>query len=464
MKQQGCCVLPADETGRVLDRLSALEKVISPTDIQQVLLETGRVNPRACKLTHEVMMWIVLAMGIFTNLPIRQVFKCARRFRASEGTPCRSALCVARQRLGVEPVERLFERVVHPLAGPDTPGAFYRGLRLVAVDGTLEDVPDTPANDAFFGRPTSGKRGDGAFPQVRKLSLVEVGTHIEFALCTGTYHTAEQTLFPQLLPHLQPGMLLLCDRGFFSYELWEKLVISRGIHVLARVTKSMVLKPIRRLFDGSYLAKIYPSHKHRQKDRSGILVRVIKYTLDDPQRVGHQEEHTLMTDLLNEMQYPAWELIPGYHWRWEHELVYDQQKTHQDPPRASKPTHLRSEKPTGVIQEIYAVSLSHFVIRSLMFQAASRAALDTDRLSFTGCFQILQCRLPECDSRRPESLQAWYDALLEEMGCERIEPRRNRINPRVIKRKMKNWLKKRPEHRHQPPLTKTFMESVVMLV
>jgi hypothetical protein len=463
MKQQGRCVLPADETGRVLDRLAALEKAISPTDIQQALIDAGRINSRACKLTHEVMMWIVLAMGIFTDLPIRQVFKQARRLRDTADTPCRSALCVARQRLGIEPVRRLFERTVRPLATLETPGAFYHGLRLVAVDGTLEDVRDTSANVAAFGRPTSGDRGDGAFPQVRKLSLVEVGTHIEFALCTGSYRTGEKTLFPQLLPHLQPGMLLLCDRGFFSYNLW-KSVISQGVHLLARLSKGMVLRPIARLSDGSYLAKIYANSYNREKDRCGIVVRVIKYTLDDPQRVGHQEEHTLLTSLLDETMHPAWELIPGYHWRWEHELVFDEQKTHQDPPRASKPTHVRSETPTGVVQEVYALSLAHFVIRSLMFQAAERAGLDTDRLSFTGCFQILKCRLPECDHHTPDLFEAWCEGLLNEMGRERIEPRRNRINPRVIKRKMKNWLKKRSEHRNLPPLKKTFMESVVMTI
>jgi hypothetical protein len=463
MMQQGRCVFPAGETGRVLDRLIALEKVIRPMDIQQALKETGRVNLRACKLPHDVMMWVVLAMGIFTNLPIRQVFKQARRFRVTEKTPSRSALCVARQRLGVKPVKRLFERTVRPLAEADTPGAFYRQWRLVSTDGTLEDVPDTPANAAHFGRPTSGTRGDGAFPQVRKVSLVEVGTHSEFALSIGSYRTSEKALFLELLPHLQPGMLFLCDRGFFSYDLWKEL-ISREIHLLVRVTKSMVLKPIEMLSDGSYLAKIYRNSYDRDKDRNGILVRVIKYTIDDPQRTGHQEEHTLLTDLLDETECPASELIPGYHWRWEHELVFDEQKTHQDPPRASKPTHLRSQTPAGVIQEIYALSLAHFAIRFMMFQAASRADFDTDRLSFTGCFQILQCRLPECDSRSPESFQAWYEALLAEMAHERIEPRRNRINPRVIKRKMKNWLKKRPEHRHPPPLTKTFMESVVMLI
>ena len=215
-------------------------------------------------------------------------------------------------------------------------------------------------------------------------------------------------------------MLLLCDRGFFSYKLW-KSVVSRGVHLLARLSKGMILKPIKQLSDGSYLAKIYANSYDRKKDRRGIIVRVIKYTLNDPQRVGHQEEHTLLTDLLDETKYPAWELIPGYHWRWEHELVFDEQKTHQDPPRASKPTHLRSETPTGVLQEIYALSLAHFVIRSLMFQAAQRASLDTDRLSFTGCFQILQCRLPECNSRTPQSFEAWCEGLLEEMSRERIE-------------------------------------------
>jgi hypothetical protein len=464
MEQQGCCVLPADETGRVLDRLTALEKVISPTDIRQVLMDTGRVNLRACKLTHEVMMWVVLAMGIFSKLPIRQVFKHARRLRAPAETPCRSALCVARQRLGVEPVRQLFERTVRPLATPETPGAFYCGLRLVAVDGTLLDVPDTPANDIAFGRPTSGKRGDGAFPQIRKLSLVEVGTHVEFAFCTGSYRTGERTLFPQLLPHLQPGMLLLCDRGFFSHKLW-KSVVFQGAHLLARLCKGMILKKIEQFSDGSYLAKIYANASDRKKDRGGIVVRVIKYTLNDPQRVGHQEEHTLLTSLLDASKYPAWELIPGYHWRWEHELVYAEQKTYQDPPRASKPTHLRSETPTGVLQEIYALSLAHFVIRSLMFEAAQRAGLDTDRLSFTGCLQVLQCRLPECDSRTAKSFDVWCAGLLDEMSRERTDPiRRNRINPRVIKRKMKNWLKKRPEHRHLPPLTKTFMESVVITI
>jgi hypothetical protein len=458
---QGHCLLPADEAGRVLDRLAGFEQVIRPEQIRQALAATGRVDARACTLTYEVILWVVLAMGIFTDVPIRQVFKLSRRLRPGESSPHRSSLCVARKRLGVAPVRHLFEGIVRPLAGPETPGAFAFGLRLMGIDGTVLDVPDSDANAATFERP-SGNRGAGAFPQVRKLSLVELGTHAELAIAIKPIGCGERTMVEALLRHLTPGMLLLLDQGFFSEKLWRKLV-RRGVGVLARVTTQMILDPIQSLPDGSYLAKIYKGDYNRRKDRDGVVVRVIRYTLDDPERVGHGEEHVLITTLLDEALYPAMDLIVMYHQRWEHELSFDEQKTHQDPRRATKPTPLRSETPAGVIQEIYALSLAHFVIRALMSEAAATAALDPDRLSFTGCFQILKCRLPECDARSPATFEAWYRGLLGEMQAERTDPRRNRINPRVIKKPQSNWKKKRPEHRRLPPLKKTFRETVVML-
>jgi len=458
----GCCVLPTDDQGRVCDRLAGLEQVIGSETIRQVLEETGRVNARDCKLTHEVVMWLVLAMGMFTNVAIRQVFKLLRFARPGEDSPCRSALCMARQRLGVAPVRRLFVETVRPLATPETPGAFYKGFRLMGIDGVVFNLPDREANEEAFGRPSGGDRGQGAFPQLRKVSLVELGTHVEVAFIAKPITTSEQAVLPALLKQMPEDALLLWDRGFFSYELW-KLVVSLQIRILARVPKNLVLQPIQRLKDGSYLAKIYPTSYDRQKDRNGILVRVIRYTLHDPQRVGHEEVHVLMTNLMDEDLYPAQELIPLYHERWEQELVFDEQKTHQDPRRASKPANLRSETPAGVIQELYALSLAHFVIRAMMFEAAKSQGLDPDQLSFTGCFQILQCRLPECRPTSAQSLSDWYQALLWEMAQERVEPRRNRINPRVIKQKMSKWKKKRPEHFRPPPLQKTFAESVVML-
>jgi hypothetical protein len=358
-------------------------------------------------------------------------------------------------------VRHLFQRTARPLARPETPGAFAFGLRLMGIDGTVLDVPDSAANAAAFDRP-SGKRGAGGFPQVRKLSLVELGTHAELGLVIRSIRCGERTMVQGLLGLLTPEMLLLLDQGFFSERLWRQLV-GREVSVLARVTTQLILRPIRVLPDGSYLAKIYKGDYNRGKDRDGVVVRVIRYTLDDPQRVGHGEEHVLITTLLDEALYPSMDLILLYHERWEHELTFDEQKTHQDPPRPSKPTPLRSETPAGVIQEIYALSLAHFVIRSLMFEAAATVALDPDRLSFTGCYQILKCRLPECDAATPATFEAWYRGLLWEMQDERTDPRRNRINPRVIKKQVSNWRKKKPKDRGLPPLKKVFRETVVMI-
>jgi hypothetical protein len=450
----------AQVADNILDRLDGLSKVISAEIKEQAILETGRDKQRACRLSHRVMLWIVLAMGLLTHLSIRQVFKHARRMRAGEKTPSRSNLCEARQRLGVEPVQRVFELVVRPLATPQTPGAFYKGLRLLGIDGTIEDVPDTPANAEHFGR-SSGGRGDSAFPQVRKVSLVELGTHVEVAMAVGGWHDSEQKLVSQLWDSIPADALLIEDRGFFSYEHWKTLD-ARGVKLLVRVKGNMIFKPIKRLSDGSYLAKIYPSPYDRTKDRHGIVVRVVEYTLDDPQRTGHGEKHVLLTNLFDHEEFPALELACQYHERWEEELVFDEQKTHLDPRRPGKPAQLRSQTPAGVQQELYAVSLGHFVVRALMLEAAKEDNLDVDRLSFTGCLRILQARLPECDSSTPISLEYWYRLLLMEMSQERIEPRRNRVNPRVVKRKMSKFAKKRPEHRGRPPLKKTFAETVVI--
>jgi hypothetical protein len=404
-------------------------------------------------------------MGIWTDLPIRQVFKAARRLRPGEATPHRSSLGVARQRLGLAPVRRLFQRTVRTLATCATRGAFYKGWQLMALDGTVLSVPDSKAHAAAFGYPDGGHRGRGARPQIRKLSLVEVGTHAEIALAVkGIKHAGEPSMARALLRPLRPAMLLLWDRGFFSYSLWQR-VIATGCQLLARVTSRLILRPITNLAEGSYLAKVYPCESERNQDRNGIEVRVIRYRLNEPQRVGHGLEHVLITTLREAALYPARELVCLYHERWEIELVYDEQKTHQDPRRATKPAQLRSETPLGVLQEVYALSLGHFAVRALMAQAAATEQLDPDRLSFTGCLQILKCRLPECMAQTPADLQVWHEALLWEMSREGTDDavRRNRINPRVVRQKMSKFKKKRPEHSGLPPLLKSFVETVVVL-
>jgi hypothetical protein len=362
--------------------------------------------------------------------------------------------------LGVEPVRRLWQQVVRPLAFHHRPSGYYKGWHLVGIDSTVLDVPDSPTNARVFGRPAGG-RGDGAFPQVRKLSLVELGSHAEWTFVLKPCAASEGSMVAGLRRHLRPDMLLLCDRNFFSYARWHELS-GRGVQLLFRLQRGPKLEPIRRLADGSYLAYIYPTASDRARDRQGMVVRVIRYTLDDPQRTGHGEIHTLLTTLEDATTYPATELILLYHDRWEQELVYDEQKTHQAPRLAGKEAQLRSETPAGVVQELYALSLAHYVTRALMAASAAEAGIAPVRLSFVSCLRILRLRLPECPSGERGSWRGWYEDLLAEMGQEKLPPRRNRINPRVIKRKMSKFPKKRPHHRPAPPLKKKFVEAIVL--
>jgi hypothetical protein len=418
------------------------------------LRRTGHARRRYLRLPAWFMVWFVVALGLFCRDSYRQVFKWLQPFRRN-GTPGRSTFCEARQRLGVAPLLHLAQQAVQLQATPQTPGAFYQGLRLMALDSFVVDVPDSAANARVFGRPGSG-RSPAAFPQARILALCEVGTHGLWRTLTKPGRRGEVTMAPTLLRWLQDDMLLLWDRNFLSYDLVQQ-VRQRGARLLARIKNQLVFRPLRRLGDGSYLAKLYPSPRHRDRDEGGVVVRIIEYALSDPGRPGAGEKHRLLTTLLSAARHPARRLILLYHERWEEELAIDELKTHQ----RERPG-LRSETPAGVVQEIQGLLLAHYVVRVLMSEAAQQEQLPPRRLSFTGALKVLRCRLPECPKSRA-GLRRWYEELLAEIAEEILPERRNRINPRVIKRKMSNWRKKRPEHRHYPQPTKKFHQCIVML-
>lgn len=440
--------LPATE------RIRALKRLLPRARIQAILRRTGHARRRYLRLPACFMVWFVVALGLFCRDSYRQVFKWLQPFRRNS-TPGRSTFCEARQRLGVAPLLLLTQQVVELQATPQTPGAFYQGLRLMALDGFVLDLPDTPANARVFGRPGSS-RSPAAFPQARVLALCEVGTHVLWKTQIKPCRRGEVTMAPALLRFLQPDMLLLWDRNFLSYDLVQQ-VHQRGSHLLARIKNNLVFRPTQRLSDGSYRAKLYPSSRHRDRDEDGIEVRIIEYTLDDPGRPGSGEKHRLLTTLLSGSRHPAKRLILLYHERWEEEVTIDELKTHQ----RERPV-LRSETPAGVVQEIQGLLLAHYVVRVLMSAAAQQKQLPPRRLSFTGTLKVLRCRLPECPKSRV-GRERWYEDLLAEIGEEVLPERRNRINPRVIKRKMSNWRKKRPEHQHYPQPTKKFRQCIVML-
>jgi hypothetical protein len=435
-------------------RVEGLKRIIRRRDVQAVLRATRQERRRCRRLPPWFMVWFVIALSLFCSDCYRQVFRWLQPFRRRH-TPGRSTLCEARQRLGVAPLRLLAQQVIRLLGTPVMTGAFYRGMRLMALDGFVLDLPDTPANVRVFGRPGS-RRATAAFPQARVLSLCETGTHVLWRSLIKPQWRGEVTMAHHLLGFLQPDMLLLWDRNFLSFTTLQE-VLRQQAHLLARIKKNLVFVPLRHLPDGSYLAKLYPSPRQRQQDKGGIVVRIIDYTFHDPGRPGSGQKHRLLTTLLDARRHPAERLIELYHERWEEELAIDELKTHQ----RERPV-LRSETPAGVVQEIYGLLLGHYVVRKLMAEAATQAGLSPRQLSFVATLKILRCRLPECP-KNPQDLCRWYENLLLEVAEEILEPRRDRINPRVIKRKMSNWRKKRPEHRYQPQPTMKFRQCLQVL-
>ncbi len=247
------------------------------------------------------------------------------------------------------------------------------------------------------------------------------------------------------------------DTGLHSFDL-AQAVRARSAHFLGRVPDNVKFKPLWRQSDGSYLAYIYPSEYQRRKRGEHLLVRVIDYTLTDPARPGYGQTHRLMTSLLDPDQCPATELACAYHERWEIELTVDEVDTHQK--LAQHP--LRSKKPVGVIQELYALLIAHYVVRHTMHEAALQAGLDPDRLSFTKALSLLCDAIPEFQMVVPEQHAALYRRLLEDIARQRLPEREGRTNPRVVKRKMSNFRLKRAEHQHWPQPSVPFREAVAV--
>jgi len=435
-------------------RLSALKSIVPARLVQAAVEHSGRGRNFCRRVTDLFTVWFVIALGLCGRDAYRQVYRWLVPWKKGD-VPGRSTLCMARHRLGPAPLVWLARGVVRLLADPQTPGAFHRHLRLMALDGFVVNLPDVPALDRCFGRP-GNQRSAGAFPQARVVGLVECGTHVFWRWQIKPYRVGEPTLARPLLKHLQQDMLLMWDRGFLGFDQVEQVVHQKA-HLLARIKNDRVFPPIRVLSDGSYLSRMYRTDSDRQADRNGIDVRIIEYTLDDPSRPGCGEKHRLLTTLLDETLDPAPALVELYHSRWEEELAIDELKTHQD-----QRLVLRSQTPAGVVQEIYGLLLAHYVVRTLMHQAAQQVPISPLRLSFVGTLKILQCRLPACPAS-PRARRQWYSHLLEEITEVVIPPRRHRTNPRVIKCQQSKWPKKRPEHRAWPQPQWPFRNSIVIL-
>lgn len=390
---------------RIAEHLSVgvLARAVPLARIQEVLHQQNLQSQRVRDLPAEVVVYYVIALGLFMAVSTREVLRCLVEglhwLKGQEAVRVagKSAISQARSRLGAKPMRELWHQLAKPLAEPGSPGAFFAGLRVAVLDGSSLDLPDTAANLKRYGRPEAS-RGQAAFPQLRFVGLAEAGTHALFGAAMGPYRCGELTLAKRLLAHLQPGMLCLADRLYAAFPLWKRAQ-QTGAELLWRARQNMILPVEGLLEDGSFLSTLYPSPKARRHRRRGLRVRVIEYQLDGVEGEAGQTVYRLLTTLLDPKRAPAEPLAHLYAQRWEIEGVFDELKTHL---RGGQVV-LRSKSPELVEQEFYGLLLAHWAVRCLMHEAAQREGLDPDRLSFSHAVRVVRRKLAAGPALSPSS-------------------------------------------------------------
>jgi Insertion element 4 transposase N-terminal len=398
----------AGGSSRLTDHISfgVLAEILPRELIEEVVEETDRRERRSRRLPAHVMVRFCLAMCLFYDDDYEEVMRKLAGSLREMGSwrdewvvPSTSAITQARQRLGEAPLRVLFDRVTTPVARRGTPGAWLASRRLMAADGYMLDVADTPDTAKEFGRLDDGPKAS-AFPQVRVVDVVECGTHAAVAASFGPCTADERALLTGLGDAFTPDMLVIADRNFYSFEIWPK-ALDTGADLLWRVTASVSLPVIEALPDGSYRSivmnpritgarrKILIEQVRRGQEIPpdlAIPVRVVEYEIPDREGNGTGELICLITSILDPDDVTAIELATAYHERWESETSFPEKKTYL---RRSGRV-LRSKSPAMVRQEIWALLLSHYAIRKLMCHAADEAGLDPDHVSFTRSLRVIR--------------------------------------------------------------------------
>jgi hypothetical protein len=380
---------------KLVDRvvLGDLTEVFPPELVDAVLAKTQDREIRVRLLPPRLMVYFLLARALFCPEPYREVLRTlTEAARRDEGwgswrVPDKAAVFRARERLGAEPFRELLVHAGAAVSDEQTPGAFWRGLRLMAIDGTTLAAADSPANSAGLGRPRSAPgRGPTGYPLARVVVLVEAGTHVVADAAVDGYGVKERVLAERLAGSLRPGMLVLADRGLPGTHLWTQLAAT-GADLLWRVPRIWKLPVEQVLPDGSWISTVHGGRGRSVRAPQDIQVRVVEYTMQLPGR-EQAERYRLITTLMDPAGAPAAEMAALYSERWEVENTLGEWKTTQ----IGTGTVLPGKSPALVFQEIYAHLAVYTGLRVLMHSTAVRRdhPLDPDRLSFIAALRAVR--------------------------------------------------------------------------
>jgi Insertion element 4 transposase N-terminal/Transposase DDE domain len=402
-----------------------LTRIVPFEMVDEVLERTGAVQQRVRLVPARVTVYLLLAAALFAELGYLQVFDrlCAGLCDLVPRRPTPSALRQGRQRLGAAPLKALFELLRGPVASTAVAATRWRGLLVVAVDGTLLAVADSPANLAMYAKQRCNNGGSG-YPQVRLVALVACGTRTLIGAVFGPAVTGELDYAGRLAGDLRAGMLLLGDRNFAATDLLDRLAAT-GADLLVRCKSGRRLPAVARCGDGTVLARL-----------GALTVRVIDAEITIATSSGTRTGHyRLLTTLTNPRTHPAAELIRLYHQRWEIETTYAELKSTILGGRV-----LRARTPTGIEQEVWALLVAYQVLRTAMTDATdSVEGTDPDRASFTVALHAARDQLILAAGVITDTIIDLVGTIGRHVLAELLPDRRVRTKNRIVKRAISKY-------------------------
>lgn len=374
---------------RLSDYLSAscIANLVPLATVKEVLRRQNKETIRERKLPREFLVYYVIALTFFSGVNIRAVLECILECLSTSWSGLKtlaageSAISQGRVRLGFEVMRDLFDCICKPMATKETRGAWYKDWRLVAIDGSDFDLPDEEHILQEFPKHSNGV--EYPYPQLKFVALLELGTRSIFAAAQGNDKSSEKSLALEVLSALKPGMLLIGDRYYMGFDMFN-VVSKTGAAILFRARSNFNFTPVQRLVDGSYLTEIRPGN-NKKRSNEKLLVRVIEFRVKEKES-GQEDTIRLVTNIMDPALAPALELANLYCRRWGIETGFRELKNSLK----LKDVNLRSKRADLIKQEFWSYLIAHYVIRHMMHQAALKNDTSPEDISFKYSVQIIK--------------------------------------------------------------------------
>lgn len=429
--------------------VESLAGELKPEWIAEALEQTGTKSVRRRRLPSDLTVWFVILMGLFrrtsyTNL-LEKLYRTwwTLKHWSPLKPPCTHAVTKARDRIGIAPMEFLFKRSATEWVS-QTVGKIVRGLRVKAIDGSTMKTPDTAKNSRRFGRP-GVSRGRAAYPQLRIVTLEDVGARLVEAVRHARYRKGEIHMARDLVKEIAPETLILLDSGLMAYDLlWG--IHARGAHFIACIGDQVKPEVMRELASGDAVVRVKLRSYHRRRYPNMPTTWTLRMITYRPE--GAKEDIRILTDLGEDSEFSCDELAALYHDRWEQETVFDEIKTHLcDCATVNRPVVFRSKTPDRVVQELWGLLIAYNALRKTMYEAARHEGGDPLRISFTAALDrtqeatYLMMRLPTA------RLRSEYEEVLRAIARAIVPKRPGRKYQRAVKIKMSCYARKKERRR-----------------